>query len=157
MTAPVAGIVEYLRVTAIGGMPRAVDESIRISPTHGGTMVELAPIDIGRPETGLPGLIKLDAFDHSVCGSLRGTMSPTSSETLTEQASSAPAAACHRAHVRLDAERTKASREPADAPLERGMTASTDMETCRRSTLQYLAKPEYKAFGGAVTEPCHAG
>jgi adhesin transport system membrane fusion protein len=32
------------------------------------------------------------------------------------------------------------------------MTATVDIQTGRRSVLKYLAKPIYKAFGGAMNE-----
>ena len=36
--------------------------------------------------------------------------------------------------------------------LKPGMTATVDIRTGRRSVLKYLAKPVYKAFGGAMNE-----
>jgi adhesin transport system membrane fusion protein len=152
MTAPVAGVVKYLRVTTIGGVLRAGDELMQISPTHGEVIIEIKvnPIDIGQLKTGLPALIKLDAFDYSVYGNLHGTVSYISSDTLTEQVSNGPATAYYRAHVRLDAD--KANPKFADVPLKPGMTATVDIKTDTRSILKYLAKPVFKAFGGAMNE-----
>jgi adhesin transport system membrane fusion protein len=36
--------------------------------------------------------------------------------------------------------------------LKPGMTATVDIRTGQRSVLKYLAKPIYKAFGGAMNE-----
>ena len=154
MTAPVAGVVKYLRVTTIGGVLRAGDELMQISPTDGDMIIEIKvnPVDIGQLKLDLPVTVKLDAFDYSVYGSLAGTISYISSDTLTEQGSNGTAVAYYRAQVRLDADKSKANRKLAELPLKPGMTATADIRTDSRSILQYLAKPVFKAFGGAMTE-----
>ena len=40
----------------------------------------------------------------------------------------------------------------AGVELKPGMTASVDIRTDSRSILKYLAKPVFKAFGGAMNE-----
>jgi adhesin transport system membrane fusion protein len=40
----------------------------------------------------------------------------------------------------------------ADVVLKPGMTATVDIRTSSRSVLKYLAKPVFKAFGGAMNE-----
>ena len=154
MTAPVAGIVKYLRVNTIGGVLRAGDELMQISPTHSDMVIEVKvnPADIGLLQLGLPVAVKLDAFDYAVYGSLRGTVSYISSDTFTEQAGNTPTPAYYRAQVRLDADQAKANPKLADMPLRPGMTSTVDIRTGSRSVLQYLAKPIFKAFGGAMNE-----
>lgn len=152
LTTPVAGIVKYLKITTIGGVLRPGDELMQISPTDGGMVIEIKvnPVDIGQLRPDLPVAIKLDAFDYSIYGTLQGTLSYISSDTLTEQGSNGQSATFYRAQVRLDAEQ----RNPklADVPLKPGMTATVDIRTNSRSILQYLAKPVFKAFGGAMNE-----
>ena len=41
LTAPIAGVVKYLKVTTIGGVLRAGDELMQISPTEGEMVFEL--------------------------------------------------------------------------------------------------------------------
>ena len=152
ITAPVAGVVKVLKVTTIGGVLRAGDELMQISPSDGGMVIEVKvnPVDIGQLKPDLPVTIKLDAFDYSVYGSLHGTLSYISSDTLTEQGANGQASTYYRAQVRLDA--SQANPKLAGIPLKPGMTASVDIRTNRRSVLQYLAKPVFKAFGGALNE-----
>lgn len=152
LTAPVAGIVKYMKITTIGGVLRAGDELMQISPTTGDMIIEIKinPADIGQLKTGLPVAIKLDAFDYSVYGSLQGTLSYLSSDTLTEQVGNGQSSTYYRAHVHLDTD--KANRKLADVPLKPGMTATVDIRTDSRSILHYLAKPVFKAFGGAMNE-----
>lgn len=154
LTAPVAGVVKYLKINTIGGVMRAGDELMQISPTEGDMIIEVKvnPVDIGQLKPGLPVAIKLDAFDYSIYGTLQGRLSYISSDTLTEQAANGQSSNYYRAHVRLDPNKRKANPKLAGVPLKPGMTATVDIRTDSRSVLQYLAKPVFKAFGGAMTE-----
>jgi adhesin transport system membrane fusion protein len=157
LTAPVAGIVKYLKITTIGGVLRAGDELMQISPTEGDSVIEIKinPTDIGQLRIGLPVTIKFDAFDYSVYGTQQGTLSYISSDTLTEQGTNGPngqTTTYYRARVSLDADKAKANPKLANVLLKPGMTATVDIRTASRSILQYLAKPVFKAFGGAMNE-----
>jgi adhesin transport system membrane fusion protein len=154
LTAPVAGVVKYMKVTTIGGVLRAGDELMQISPSSGDMVVEVKvnPVDIGQLKVGLPAFVKLDAFDYSVYGNLQGTLSYISSDTLTEQGGNGQAVTYYRAHVRLDPQAVQANARLAALALKPGMTATVDLRTASRSLLQYLAKPIFKAFSGALNE-----
>ncbi len=154
LTAPVAGVVKHLKVTTIGGVLRAGDELMHISPTDGGLVfeVKLNPADIGQLKAGLPATVKLDAFDYSVYGTLPGTLGYISSDTLAEQGPNGQASIYYRAHVRLDAAGLRANPKLAKLPLKPGMTATVDIRTDSRSILRYLVKPVVKAFSGALNE-----
>ena len=156
LTAPIAGIVKYLKVTTIGGVLRAGDELMQISPTEGEMVFEIKinPADIGQLSPGLPASIKLDAFDFSVYGSLEGTLTYLSADTLIEQGANGQSLTYYRAQVKLDAERSKMQPNPklANVVLKPGMTATVDIRTGQRSVLKYLIKPVYKAFSGAMNE-----
>ena len=154
LTAPVAGIVKYLKVNTIGGVLRSGDELMQISPTDGGMVIEVRinPADIGQLKPGLPALVKLDAFDYSIYGTLHGTLSYISADTLAEQGANGQVSNSYRAHIRLDAEANQRNAKLADVALKPGMTATVDIRTNSRSVLQYLAKPVFKAFGGAMNE-----
>lgn len=154
LTAPVAGVVKYLKISTIGGVLRAGDELMHISPSEGGQIIEIKvnPADIGQLRTGLPVTIKFDAFDYSVYGTQQGTLSYISSDTLTEQGSNGQATTYYRAHVSLDADKAKINPQLANVSLRPGMTVTVDIRTASRSILQYLAKPVFKTFGGAMNE-----
>ena len=154
LSAPVAGIVKLLKVNTIGGVLRPGDELMQISPTDGELLLELKlnPVDIGALKTGLPVTVKLDAFDYSVYGSLHGRLTYLSADTLTETAANGQPSSFYRAQVRLDGDRAKANPRLAAVELKPGMTASVDIRTDSRSILKYLAKPVFKAFGGALNE-----
>ena len=54
LTAPIAGVVKFLKLTTIGGVLRAGDELMQISPTEGEMVfeVKINPADIGQLSTG---------------------------------------------------------------------------------------------------------
>ena len=152
LTAPMDGVVKSLKINTIGGVLRAGDELMQISPTAGDLVLELKvmPVDIGNLKVGLPASIKLDAFDYSIYGSLHGTLEYISSDTLTEQGPKGDVSVFYRARVTVSHHNTnpKLSR----AVLKPGMTATVDIQTGSRSVLAYLTKPITKAFQGAATE-----
>ena len=155
LTTPVDGIVKVLRVNTVGGVLRAGDELMHISPSTGGYVVEakINPSDIGELRVGLPVSLKLDAFDYSVYGMLRGTLSYISSDTLTETSPSGAAQAYYRVQVQLNPDPAVGNKNSLQlSDLKPGMTTTLDIQTRTRSVLQYLAKPVQKAFAGALHE-----
>lgn len=164
IAAPVAGVVKLLKVSTIGGVLRPGDELMQISPTDGELVIEvkLNPVDIGQLKVGLPVTVKFDAFDSSVFGSLPGRLSYLSSDTLSETSANGQTSSYYRAQVRLDRAGDPSAQPgnsgvPVNArlaavELKPGMTATVDIRTDSRSILKYLAKPVFKAFGGALNE-----
>jgi len=152
MSAPVAGIVKYLRVNTVGGVLRAGDELMQISPTESEMLIEarINPADIGQLDLGLPVQVKLDAFDYSVYGMLTGTLTYISSDTLVEQGANGQSTTYYRARIQLDRKQTNPML--AKVELKPGMTSTIDIKTKTRSVLRYLVKPVIRTFSGALNE-----
>lgn len=153
LTAPVAGVIKYLRVTTIGGVLRGGDELMQIAPNDEDPIIEakVNPTDVGLLSVGQPVSVKVDAFDYSVYGMLAGDLIYISPDTLSETGQSGQTQTFYRARIhlpRLQAQNLKAR----DIVVKPGMTVSIDIRTGRRSVLSYLAKPVVKAFGGAMLE-----
>lgn len=155
--APVEGVVKYLKVNTLGGVLRSGDELMQILPTNGELVAEVRidPVDVGQLHTGLPVSVKLDAFDYSIYGSLPGTLSYLSADTLTEQTEEGQSVSYYRAQVAMG--------QPSPSPsvsdssrkqltIKPGMTVQVDIRTNRRSVLDYLAKPVMKVFSNAFNE-----
>lgn len=154
LLAPVAGVVKFLRFNTVGGVLRAGDEMMQISPSDGALIIELKllPVDIGKLREGLPVVVKLDAFDYSIYGTLAGTLTYISSDTLSEQGANGQSTTYFRAHARVLPADKQSNPKLAGVEIKAGMTAGVDIQTGRRTVLQYLMKPIAKAFGGALTE-----
>lgn len=153
LTAPVAGVVKFLRVTTIGGVLRGGDELMQIAPSDEDPIIEakVNPTDVGQLSVGLPVSVKIDAFDYSVYGMLAGELRYISPDTLSEQNQSGQTQTFYRVKVRLPREQAH-NPKARDIVIKPGMTASIDIRTGTRSVLTYLAKPVVKAFGGALIE-----
>ena len=153
LTSPVGGVVKYLRVNTIGGVLRPGDELMQIAPTDGGFFVEgrVTPSDVGSLKLGLPVTVRVDAFDYSIYGTLKGSLTHISPDTLSEQGSRGETNVFYRIQVRLDADQSHNPRAQ-DIVIKSGMTTSLDIRTGERTVLQYLIKPNFKAFQGAMTE-----
>lgn len=153
LTAPIAGIVKYLKITTIGGVLRAGDELMQIAPSENGSIIEakINPTDIGQLKLGLPVSIKLDAFDYSIYGTLDGELTHISPDTLTEQGANGQVLSYYRAKVRLN-DNQEQNPKAKEMQVKLGMTVSIDIRTGHRSVLSYLLKPIIKSFSGAFTE-----
>lgn len=152
LTSPVDGVVKILKINTVGGVLRAGDELMQISPTDVGLLVEvkITPVDIGQLHVGLPVSIKLDAYDSAIYGSLFGQLEYISSDTLTEQGPNGQLLVYYRSRVKIDT--SKENPKIKFDSLKPGMTASVDILTGSRSVLTYLLKPVMRAFMGAATE-----
>lgn len=153
LTAPVAGVIKYLRVTTIGGVLKAGDELMQIAPTENDLAVEakVYPADIGLLRLGLPVAIKVDAFDYSIYGMLDGELTYISPDTLSEQGANGQTQTYYRVRARI-APPQAGNDKTRQISVKPGMTVSIDIRTGTRSVLGYLGKPLSRAFSGAMNE-----
>lgn len=149
---PVDGVIKAMRVNTVGGVLRAGDELMQISPTGSDLLVEVKinPTDVGQLKLGLPVSIKVDAFDYSIYGTLDGNLNYIGSDTLTEQSATGQNNLHYRAHVNIFA--TQQNKKFTVADLKPGMTASVDIKTGERSVFNFVFKPVVKAFDGAGSQ-----
>lgn len=152
LSAPVDGVVKYLRVTTVGGVLRAGDELLQISPTDGESLLEVKvnPADIAQLRTGMSANIRLDAYDYAIYGSVQGELVYISSDTLQEQGPNGQSQTYYRARVRVLPAATNLKLQPI--VLKPGLTATVDILTGQRSVLSYLIKPIARGLTGALNE-----
>ncbi|NVO06546.1 MAG: HlyD family efflux transporter periplasmic adaptor subunit, partial [Rhodoferax sp.] len=153
LTAPVAGVIKSLRITTMGGVLRGGDELMQIAPADEDPIIEakVNPSDVGQLSVGLPVSVKVDAFDYSVYGMLSGKLVYISPDTLSEQSQNGQTQTFYRVKVQLPRQQPQ-NPKAQDIVVRPGMTVSIDIRTGTRSVLQYIAKPVFKAFGGALIE-----
>jgi adhesin transport system membrane fusion protein len=154
LTAPVDGVVKYLRVTTVGGVLRAGDEIMQISPTDGESMLELKvnPADIGQLQTGMRANIRLDAYDYAIYGTLTGELVYISSDTLQDQGPNGQSQTYYRARVRVLPLAAAVDTKNQPIVLKPGLTATVDILTGQRSVMRYLIKPIARGLSGALNE-----
>lgn len=152
LISPVDGVVKILRINTVGGVLKAGDELMQISPSDVDLLAEIKilPADVGQLDLAMPATVKVDAFDYSIYGSLQGRLEYLSSDTLTEQGANNQVQTFYRARIRVDAKSINPKLPLSQ--LKSGMTVNVDIQTGSRSVLHYLLKPLAKAFQGAGTE-----
>lgn len=150
--APMSGIVSNVRVTTLGGVMRAGEELLSIVPSNEPLIVEakVKPADVAFLRPGLPANIKLDAYDYTIYGSIRGHVAYVSPDTLTEDTRQGPVT-YYRVQIETeDAKPVTIKGAPFD--ILPGMQANVTIRTGDRTVANYLLKPLRRSMGEALTE-----
>jgi adhesin transport system membrane fusion protein len=152
LRAPLDGIVKNVRVTTIGGVLKPGEELLQIVPAGDDLLVEvrIKPQDIAHLKPGLPANVKIDAYDYTIYGTIDGTLTYLSPDTL-EEGLRANEQEYYRGLVKTTSFRfTK--RPGQNLEIQPGMTASVDITTGRSTVLRYLTKPVTKTLAESMGE-----
>ncbi|WP_408593525.1 HlyD family efflux transporter periplasmic adaptor subunit [Limnohabitans sp.] len=152
LTAPVDGVVNNIRINTLGGVVRQGETVMELLPWSQELIVEakVTPVDIAFVLVGQEANIKVDAYDSSIFGSVKGTVDYISSDVLSEDTRQGPFLFYR---VRIRPESLQLQTEKArNIHLKPGMTASVDIKANERSVLSYLVKPLSKAFSQSMGE-----
>jgi adhesin transport system membrane fusion protein len=146
---PVDGIVNKLLVNTIGGVVRASEPMIEVTPVEDSLFVEarIKPSDIAFIGPGQRALVKITAYDFTIYGGLEGKVVVISSDsTVDEQTKESYYL------VTIKTEEATLRRGKDSMPIIPGMVASVDIITGKKSVLSYLLKPIIKAHQEALRE-----
>ncbi|BAS68016.1 HlyD family efflux transporter periplasmic adaptor subunit [Bathymodiolus septemdierum thioautotrophic gill symbiont] len=151
---PVSGIVKELKVTTVGGVLRSGEQLMEISPLKGGVVLELKvnPVDIGRLRLGMLATIKLDAFDYTIFGGLKGVVTYISSDTLLDKDPSGREMAFYQVNIKIEGPEHDDNEKSKLIKPKLGMSATVDIKVGERSLFTYLIKPISRGFSGALNE-----
>lgn len=146
--APVAGIVQRLETTTPGEVVEPGDRMFEILPTSVELVanVRITPEDIGHIAMGDAVKVKPTAFDARRYGHLAGHISRIS-PTSTLDPKGFPYFA-----VEVSLDRSALDHGPNHAEIGAGMVVLAEMETSRRTVLEYLLKPINQSLAIAMTE-----
>ncbi len=147
LVSPLQGLVQSLPSTQNGGVIQPGGTVVEIVPVGGKAdfKARLSPRDIGFVSVGQPTRIKIDAFDYSRFGALKGeveSISPTTSQSERGEI-------YYEVVVSVDTPYFR--NNPESFSILPGMTGEVDITTGEKSVFQYLWKPIYTnvsvAFG----------
>jgi adhesin transport system membrane fusion protein len=153
VTSPMDGVVRNIRITTRGGIARPGEEIMQIVPMDDDLLIEakVKPADIAFVKPGLPATIKLDAYDYTIYGSLQGTVTYISADTLNDETRNTNEPPFYRVQVK-----TKASDIALHAAkrieIQPGMTASVEIKTGNNTVWRYLTKPITKTMTESLAE-----
>ena len=149
LRAPVAGIVNDVQVTTVGGFVNAGQKIMQVVPIGEKLLIEarVAPKDIAFIKTGDRANVKVTAYDFSIYGGLPGAVRQISADSIYDEAEK-------QAYytVIVETDRAYILSRGQRLPIVPGMICDVEIITGRKSVLTYLMKPVLKAFGEAMTE-----
>jgi adhesin transport system membrane fusion protein len=145
--APVNGIVNRIYINTIGGVVKAGEPIMELTPTDERVVIEaqVRPNDRAELRSGLPANIKVGAYDFGIYGTLRGRLTEVSADTLNDERGS------RYYRVELEVDAIPASYR--DNPIMPGMPVSADIVTGRRTVMQYVLSPLNRFSYDAFREP----
>ena len=148
LRSPVDGVVKTLHVVTRGGVVRPGGDVVEIVPGEDRLVVEARlPIqDIGYVRPGQVARLKLASPDAVRFGSLDGTVTVVSPDTVITQQGQA------FYKVRLETEQTYFERGPVRYQLYPGMQIMASILTGERTVLEYLLTPFLYAMDSALEE-----
>lgn len=144
--APTAGFVNRLYFNTLGGVIKAGEPVLEITPSEGPLAVEarVRPDDRAALRIGLPTRVMLGAYDYTVYGALDGEVTEVSSDTLPDEQG--------QRYYRVVVQTAPAKGALSSEIILPGMTASADVVVGQRSVLSYLLSPFLRFSARALSE-----
>jgi adhesin transport system membrane fusion protein len=150
VTAPLAGRINRVLVSTVGGSVRPGDPLVEIVPSDGALTIEalVRPEDIAFVAVGQPARIKITAYDYAIYGALDGEVTSISPDAVTNERTG-------ESHYTVRV-RTKngalADRSGRPLPIGPGMVADVNLIGDKRSVLSYVLTPITRLREGAFRE-----
>jgi len=151
LMAPTEGKVKNINVTTIGGVVKPGEVIMQILPTSSDLVVDakVSPADIAYVKEGQEATVKLDAYDYSIFGAMKGTVNYISPDTLMEQTPKGEEP-YYRVLIVINGAEFKGRGD--EIVIKPGMTASVDIKAMERTVLSYLTKPITKTLSEGLGE-----
>jgi len=152
LTAPVDAVVNNIKVSTLGGVVRAGETVMELLPTGDNLIAEakIPPSDIAFVAVGQDASVKLDAYDSSVFGGLRGKVTYISSDVLTEETRQGPLM-YYRVRIRITGTEFKGDKAN-EIQIRPGLTSTVEIKAMERTVLSYLTKPLTKTLSQSLGE-----
>jgi adhesin transport system membrane fusion protein len=152
LVAPSDGVVNNIRMTTRGAVVRPGDVVLELFPTGGDLIAEakISPADIAFIQKGQSASVKLDAYDSSIFGGVKGQVSYISPDVLVEDTKQGPNN-YYRVHILIRETEFKGEKA-RQIELRPGLSASVDIKAMDRTVLSYLTKPITKTLSQSLGE-----
>ncbi len=137
MRSPVNGIVNKLVVTTIGGVVRPGESIVEIVPLDDNLLVEarVRPQDVAFIRSGQAASVKVTAYNYTVYGDLPAKVERIGADTIPDEKGNP----YYRVILRTN--RNYLGTEADALPIIPGMIVTADIQTGRKSVLDYLLRP----------------
>jgi adhesin transport system membrane fusion protein len=152
LNSPVYGVVKRVSLNTVGAIIKSGDTIIEIVPLDDELFVEgkILPNKIAFVDAGQEVNISITAYDPSVYGTLKGTITHIGSDTIIENDRSGKSQSFYKVVVKSN--NTHIEYKGRKLPIIPGMQASVNIVTGERTVLQYILKPLIKTKLNAFNE-----
>lgn len=146
---PVDGTIKQLLVNTVGGVVRPGMNIIEVVPTQDNLLVEakIRPADIAFLFPGQRAVVKFSAYDFAIYGSIEGTLTHISADTIFDEVSRQ-----NYYLVRIKTDKNYLGSEEKKLNIMVGMTADVDIITGKKTVLDYVLKPILRARENILSE-----
>ncbi len=148
IVAPISGRIQGLTVTQGGAVlpPGAVIAEVVPESDEMIAEVRISPRDIGHIREGADVLVKVDTFNYSRWGGIKGTLQTLSASSFRDE----EGLPYFRATVRL--EKNYVGSDPRANYVTPGMTLVADVKTGEKTLIEYLLRPIYNTISASFGE-----
>jgi membrane fusion protein, adhesin transport system len=148
LRSPVAGIVNNIALTTVGGVVEPAMRLVEIVPIDDELKIiaRVKPDDIAFLHPGQDAKVKITAYDPQIYGRLDAKLIRIGASSVTDREGNV----FFEIEVRTD--KNFMGTENLKLPITPGMVAETEVITGKRTIMSYLLKPILRARGRAFTE-----
>ncbi len=150
IVSPVNGIVNNVNISTIGGVIPPGEDIMELVPLDDTLTVEVQvdPKDIAFIKVGDEAYVKFTAYDFAIFGGMQGKVAVISADTMQSEEGKS----YYRVLVATDKNYLK-NKKGRKLPILPGMMASVNIITSKKSVLDYILNPFFKATDRAFKEP----
>jgi adhesin transport system membrane fusion protein len=144
VVSPVKGRVNDILITTRGGVIQPGEPIMEVTPIDEQLLVEakVKPRDVAFLVPGMPARVKITAYDYTVYGDISGTLEQISPDTIEEETIRGKEP-FYKISIRTKTSYLKKGDEVL--PIKPGMIAEVDIQSGKRTVLNYLLRPLLKA------------
>ncbi len=148
MRSPVRGIIKAIYATTVGGVVAPGATVMEIVPLDDSLIIEakFSPADIAFIYPGQKATVRITAYDFSIYGGMEAEVQTISADTLENQKGET----FYKVKVRTKSAHLSHGGE--NLPIIAGMLTEVDVLTGKKTVLDYLLKPLFKAQQRALRE-----
>jgi adhesin transport system membrane fusion protein len=148
LRAPVRGVINKLVINTIGAVVRPGESIVEIVPIEEKLLIEarVRPQDVAFIHPGQAASIKVTAYTYTVYGDLPGEVERIGADTIPDEKGNP----FYR--VILRTKRNHLGDDKSPLPIIPGMVVTADIQTGRKSVLDYLFQPIQVIRSQALTE-----
>lgn len=142
IVAPCDGYIDKLNVHTVGGIVPVAHELIFLTPKDAPLLIKADVVnkDVGFVKTGMPVLIKIDAFDFQKYGTISGVVKTISKNSMKDEV----LGSVYEVFIKPD--KYYLEQNGSQQKISTGMTLNAEIQIGKRSVIEFFVYPLIKYF-----------